>query len=118
MKDARDYLEHILDCIAAVERYTAAGRASLDDARTLDAVIRRLQVMAESSLRLPETHQRAHPNVGWRHIRNFRNRLVHEYLDVDVEIVWGIVQRNLPPLKAAAQALLDSLPAEEERDGE
>jgi uncharacterized protein with HEPN domain len=78
----------------------------LDDLKTQDAIIRRLQVMAESSLRLPDDVTDAYPEVGWQHIRNFRNRLVHEYLDVDIELIWTIIQRNLPPRKSAVQAIL------------
>ncbi len=99
MKDERLYLEHILESIEFIQQYTISGRDSLDDLKTQDAVLRRLQVMAESCLRIPLTQQEDYPEVGWQHIRNFRNRLVHEYLEVDIELVWVIIQNNLPPLK-------------------
>ena len=115
MKDERDYAEHVLECIEAIQAYTNEGRTTLDDGKTQDAVIRRLQVMAESTLRLSDARKDAHPQVGWHHIRNFRNRLVHEYLGVDIEIVWGIIQHNLPALKIAIEAMLRQL---DENEGE
>ncbi len=108
MSRERDYLQHILECIEAIEGYTSNQRASLDDPKTEDAVIRRLQVMAESCLRLTDEVKESYPDVGWQHIRNFRNRLVHQYLDVDVDLVWTIIQNDLPPLKSAVEQLLKS----------
>ena len=63
MKTERDYLEHIRDCIEMIQQYTASGRESLDDLKTQDAVIRRLQVMAESCLRLSDAIVNAYPEV-------------------------------------------------------
>ena len=106
MKSQSDYLKHIIECIEIIQNYTASGRKSLDDLKTQDAVIRRLQVMAQSCLLLSDETQNTSPEVGWHHIRNFRNRLVHEYLDVDIDLIWVIIERNLPPLKTAAESLL------------
>ncbi len=64
--------------------------------------------MAESCLRLTDEVKESYPDVGWQHIRNFRNRLVHQYLDVDVDLVWTIIQNDLPPLKSAVEQLLKS----------
>ena len=114
MKDERDYIEHILECVEAIQSYTSEGRATLDDGKTQDAVIRRLQVMAESTLRLSDIRKSSYPQIGWRHIRNFRNRLVHEYLGVDTEVAWNIIQDNLPALKIAVEAMLHEL---EENEG-
>lgn len=101
MKDERVYLEHILACLDAIHVYTNSERASLDDPKTRDAVIRRLQVMAESTLRLSDERKADYPAVGWQGIRNFRNRLVHEYLDVRLDIVWAIIEKDLPLLRQA-----------------
>jgi uncharacterized protein with HEPN domain len=118
VKDERDYGEHILECIEAIQAYTSEGRPALDDGKTQDAVIRRLQVMAESTLRLSDARKDAYPQVGWQHIRNFRNRLVHEYLGVDIEVVWSIIQHNLPALKIAVEAMLRELEENEDDTGE
>lgn len=106
MKTEIEYLAHILESINAIQEYVSRGRESLDDLKTQDAVIRRLQVMAESCLRLSNETMETYPDVGWQHIRNFRNRLVHEYLDVDINLIWVIIEHNLPPLKSAVENLL------------
>jgi len=101
MKDQREYLEHILEYIEIIETYVARGREALDDIKTQDAVIRRLQILAESSLHLTSELQTQHPEVGWGRIRNFRNRLVHEYFEVDLDLVWFTVENSLPKPKIA-----------------
>lgn len=109
MKDKRVYLRHILTCIADVEEFTAAGRDAFEGSRLHQAAaLRTLQVMAESTFHLPANDQLQFPDVEWQRIRNFRNRLVHEYLELDPEIIWFTIQNSLPPLKKAVQALLDA----------
>jgi uncharacterized protein with HEPN domain len=66
-----------------------------------DAVIRNLQTMAESSQRLSEATKSSVPDVDWRAISGFRNILVHDYLGVDPNVVWAVVEYDLPNLKAA-----------------
>lgn len=107
MRDKRVYLHHILDCIADIEEFTRDGRAAFELSRLHQAaVMRLLQVMAESALHLPEEDQARYPKVQWPRIRNFRNRLAHEYLELDPDVIWFTIQNSLPPLKEAAQALL------------
>ncbi len=79
MKDERIYLYHILECISDLEAYVGGGRAEFfESKKTQAAVFHTLQVMAESTLRLTDASKAAYPEVGWEHIRNFRNRLVHD----------------------------------------
>jgi uncharacterized protein with HEPN domain len=67
--------------------------------------------MAESDLHLSEADQDRFPEVEWRSIRNFRNCLVHEYLELDPELIWFTVRHSLPPLKRAAETLLQEADA-------
>lgn len=112
MKDDRLYLIHILECIERVERYTSEGRqVFLDDTKTQDATVRNLQVLAESTKRISEELKAAHPEIEWRKIAGFRNILVHDYLGIDHERVWLIIQNELPSLKMTVEALLEELDA-------
>jgi len=63
VKDEKVYLDHILQSIASIQLYVAEGRASLDVPQTQDAVIRRLQIMIESALRLPPERLSAFPDI-------------------------------------------------------
>lgn len=85
MKDDHLYLIHIRECLERIEQYTAEGTtAFFADTRTQDAVLRNLQVMAESTQRLSEELKAKHPAVDWRNIAGFRNVLVHDYLGVNL----------------------------------
>lgn len=104
MKDDTVYVAHILECIRRVEENTAGGMESFMASHTLqDAVLRNLQTMAESTQRLSDTFRAARPTVEWRAISAFRNILVHNYLGIDLERVWAIVQEDVPALKAALE---------------
>ncbi len=110
MKDDRLYLIHIRDCIARIEQYTAAGKSDFQhDTKTQDAVLRNLQVLAESTQRLSEDLKARHSEVPWRNMAAFRNVLVNGYLGINIAGVWEIVERNLPPLKSQIAKILDTL---------
>ncbi len=101
MKDDRKYLLHIAECIQRVEEDVAGGRAAFDKSHLIqDAVLRNLQVIAESTKRLPDLLKESEPRVNWREIAGFRNFLVHDYLGIDPNIVWAVVGNDLPTLKA------------------
>jgi uncharacterized protein with HEPN domain len=107
MRDDRLYLIHITECIQRIEQYTADGRAAfLADIRTQDAVPRNLHTLAESTQRTSDDLKAAHPEVEWRGIAEFRNVVVHDYLGIDIEEIWDIVQDDLPELKAEIEAIL------------
>jgi uncharacterized protein with HEPN domain len=100
VRDDRVYLVHIAECIRKIEANTAAGRDAFFSSDTLqDAVLRNLQVMCESTQMLSIAYKQAHPALDWRRIADFRNRLVHDYLGVDLEIVWKVIAEDLPELK-------------------
>ncbi|MDB9528138.1 DUF86 domain-containing protein [Oscillatoria sp. CS-180] len=106
MKDSRLYLVHIADCVDRIEVYTVEGKAAfMADTKTQDAVIRNLEVMCESTRQLPDAWKAAHIEVDWRQVSDFRNFLAHQYLDVDLEIIWNVVANYLPQLKAAVDAM-------------
>ncbi len=111
MKDDAVYLRHVQECIARIEQYTEAGRSAFM-ASTLvqDGVIRNLQTLGQSALKLSEALKSAHPEVDWKSIVGLRNVLVHDYLGVNVTRIWEIVERDLPDLKKKVTAIQGSLP--------
>ncbi len=99
MKDDRLYISHILECAGKVQEYAKVGREKfLKDTLSQDAVLRNLQIMTESCQRLSQELKNRHPEIDWRGLAGFRNILVHEYLGVDLEIVWALVEQKLPGL--------------------
>ncbi len=110
MRDDGFYLDHILRCIERVESYTFAGKATfISDMMTQDAVARNLQILAESTPRISDSLKNSKPEVPWRNIAGFRNVMVHNYLGIDVEQVWEIVERDLPTLKVHISVLLNEM---------
>lgn len=111
MKDNKLYLIHISECLERIERYIGSGGRDAFMASTLtqDAVLRNLQTMAESTQRLSDELKDAHPEVNWYQIAGFRNVLVHDYLSVDMDRVWLIIERELPGLKRAVETMLQEL---------
>ena len=102
MRAALPYLQHILDAIAAIEAYTTDGRAVfLRERKTQDAVIRNLEIIGEAIRNVPLDFQSTHPEIPWREASALRNVLIHEYFGIDLKVVWAVVEKDLPPLKAS-----------------
>jgi uncharacterized protein with HEPN domain len=100
----RDYLEHILHAARAIDRSVAGGRERfLADEDAFDAGLRRLHTIAESTQRLSDELKDRHPEIPWARIAGFRNRIVHAYMDVDPELIWSVIQEELPPLALLAE---------------
>ena len=96
------YVAHMIECIDRVLKYCEGGKSSFRQSHLIqDAVIRNLQTMAESSQRLSESTKTIASDVPWRAISGFRNIIVHDYLGVDLDMVWQVVSADLPALQAA-----------------
>ena len=113
-KDDRVYLLHILECIRRIAEYVADGRDQFMESHTLqDAVLRNLQVLAESTQRLSEPAKALQPEIEWRKIAAFRNILVHDYLGIDLETIWDVTQRDVPELQQAIEEMLSAIQEKE-----
>ena len=107
MRNDRNYLLHILECIRRIEEDVRDGRPAFDKSHTIqDAVIRNLQVMAESTQRLSMEFKQAHSGTNWAAIAGLRNVLVHDYFGVDTQVIWEIVIKDIPALKAVVDGAL------------
>jgi len=110
LKDDRVYLFHIRECLGRITQYTVPGRDRfLSDTLIQDGVIRNLQTLAESSQRLSDVLKLGHQEVDWRNIAGFRNVIVHDYLGIDVEQIWDIVEQDLPKLRSAVDSMIIKL---------
>jgi uncharacterized protein with HEPN domain len=108
MNKDKVYLEHILECLIKIKQYTRKGRECfLEDDLIQDAVLRRLQTMAESTQRLSDDFKVKVTEVDWRALSGFRNVLVHEYLEgIDLERTWDIIESYLPDFERIIVAKL------------
>lgn len=104
-------LEHIHECIERIQEYTNGYEKASFDGSTLvqDAVIRNLQTLAESTQRLGGSLKGAETGIPWRAIAGFRNVLTHGYLDIDLAIVWSVVEKDLPEVASAVERMTRAL---------
>lgn len=109
MKDDKLYLIHITECIERIELYVDKldKDAFLESSLVQDAVVRNLQVMAESSQRLSDDIKERHSEIEWYKIAGFRNLLVHDYLGVDLGRIWNIIRKDIPDLKKTIRMMMD-----------
>jgi uncharacterized protein with HEPN domain len=107
----RVLLEHMLDCMSRIREYTGVDRETFFSSRLIqDAVIRNLQVMAESSQRLSESIKNTETSIPWVQIAGMRNILVHQYLGgIDLETVWSVIERHLAPSEQAVKRMRERL---------
>jgi uncharacterized protein with HEPN domain len=107
MRDDSVYLHHIAECIRRIEENTNTGLDGFRQTHTLqDAVLRNLQTLSEATQRLSDAAKAAHPEIEWTRIAAFRNVLVHNYLGIDLDTVWEILQRDIPELKRVVLNML------------
>lgn len=100
-------IDDLLESCRRIAAYTDGMdfEAFVADTKTFDAVLRNLSVIGEVANRLPEAIKGAHPTVPWGDIVGLRNRVVHAYFGVDEQIIWDVVERELPALVAALGAV-------------
>lgn len=111
-----EYLQHSVTAIDKAIGYV--GDMNRDafqaDSRTQDAVIRSIEIVGETAQRVrtadPEFAAK-HAHIPWDLMYGMRNRIVHDYFEVDLDVVWQTLQRDLPVLRDQARSLLDSLNA-------
>jgi uncharacterized protein with HEPN domain len=105
----RVFLRHIADAIVQIEAYTAGlSYAEFTQNRLVqDGVVRQLEVIGEASRNLSDELRSQHPNLPWKQIVGLRNRLIHAYFDINLGIIWDIVQADIPELKARVAEVLE-----------
>lgn len=115
MSRQQQYLRDILECIQRIVQFTATGRdAFLQSPLLQDAVIRNFEVIGEIVKRLSPDLLHPYAQIPWRSIAGFRDVLIHDYENVDLESVWDTVQKDLPPLKSVVETMLATLEENED----
>ncbi len=94
-------LEDMLEAVVKIQNYTEGLSYNdfLNDDKTIDATIRNFEVIGEAANRIDPDFKLQHPEIEWRRLRGFRNRIVHDYFGIDYEIVWSIIESDLEELR-------------------
>jgi uncharacterized protein with HEPN domain len=110
-RDCRVYLQDILEAIGKIRRFTAglSPESFSADAKTMDAVIRNLEIVGEAARNVPDDIRSKHPQIEWRRVVALRNILIHRYFGVDTEVIWDIIQNKLPVLENQTKSILEEI---------
>lgn len=108
IKDPQVFLKHILESIDWIEK-DVKGLSKDDFLKNVpiqDAVFRRLEIVGEAIRNLPDEFKKANPDIPWQDIMDTRNKLIHDYFGLELDLVWGIVKNDIPPLKKQIEEML------------
>ena len=94
-------LNDIRQAIDRIEQYikNLSFDAFSDDQKSVDAVVRNLEIIGEAASRLPDEFKEKYSEIEWYKVVGLRHRIVHEYFGIDLEIIWQILQKDLPELR-------------------
>ena len=100
-KDNLVYLRHILDAIYRIEEYT--GEVKYEDFMNSNlvqaGVMREIEITGEATKRLTQGFKEKHPDIPWKKMAGMRDKLIHDYLGVDLDAVWDTVEKDIPTLR-------------------
>jgi uncharacterized protein with HEPN domain len=110
VRDDRERLLDIRDAIRKIEKYAIKGFDDFSQNELIQVwFTRHLQIIGEAARSLSSGLTDKYPGVPWEEIIGLRNVLVHNYFEIDHEVVWGIVQNDLPPLKKQVESILHDI---------
>ncbi len=110
----RTYIDYALDILSSIQEIEEFIKGMdfeefVKDRKTVNAVIRSLEVMGEATKKIPIEIRNKYPEIPWKYIAGMRDKLIHEYHGVDLEIVWGVIENEIPPLKPKFEKILEEL---------
>ena len=110
-RDPRLYLDDILESLTKIEGFVkemSFDKFKKDD-RTVDAVIRNFEIIGQAVKQLPKDIQLTYPELEWKEMAGMRDKLIHAYFHVNLEVVWKTAKERAPRLLPAVHAVLDDL---------
>ena len=110
MRDDHERLLDIMEAITRIEKYAARGREAFDADELIQVyIIHHLQILGEAAYKLSAQSRSSNAQVPWPKILGMRHILVHDYFRIDHDIVWGVVETDLPVLRPQIEAILKGL---------
>lgn len=105
-----EYLADIREAIQRIQAYTTdlSYAQFLADEKTQDAVIRNIEILGEAVKHLSAELTATHPEVEWKSIAGMRDKLVHEYFGVNLDILWDVLSSKLTPLRALIERIIQT----------
>ena len=103
------FLKDIINAMNKIFNYTSemTKEEFKNDDKTVDAVLRNIEIIGEASNNLSEEIYKGNENVPWQRMTGLRNIVIHEYFGVDLDIIWKIITVNLPETKPKIERILN-----------
>ena len=110
-RDTGLYLKDILDAIEAIENFVEGMdfESFQKDDKTSSAVIRKFEIIGEATRNIPQDIRKAYPDIPWKEMVGFRDKLIHFYFGIKYEIVWDTIKSRLPELKTKIERVLKDI---------
>ena len=107
MKDNLAYIDHIQQCICKIQEYTKdLNQSDFNTAELIqDAVIRNIEIIGEATKKISPDFKARYNEVPWKEMAGMRDKLIHDYFGVDVEVVWKTIQEDIPMLKSLIEQI-------------
>ena len=104
-----DYIQDILEAINDIENFIKGAdfNGFVRDRKTINAVVRSLEVIGEAAKKIPKDIRDKHNEIPWKKMAGMRDKLIHEYFGVDAEMVWKVAKDEIPPLKPLIQQIFE-----------
>ena len=107
MRDDRERLLDIQEAIADIQKYAQCGREEFEKEELIQTwIVHHLVILGEAASVLADSFREQHPDIPWSKITGMRNVLVHNYFGIDLDVVWSVVENDLPQLQRYIEKLL------------
>lgn len=107
-RDYRISFKDILDSIICIEDYVLdmTYESFSKDRKTVDAVIRNIEIIGEATKNIPEDVRKSHPEVPWSEMARMRDKMIHGYFEISHSILWETIKHDLPSIKSKISELI------------
>ena len=101
MRDIQVYVEDIIEAINNIEKYTRGltYETFAKDKKTVDAVIRNFEIIGEATKYIPGKIRKEYPQVPWKDMAGMRDKLIHGYFGIKLDVIWKTIKERLPAVK-------------------